>query len=143
MAPPPAKKTDADALLGFIVTSITLWIIQGSLAYGDGTFVSPDALPFVTMPLVAFQIPMLVFALHEAETARPGRTTARLTAALTGLSFMTVYAVMTGGWENNPRRIFWCMGGLWVGVLVEALTGVFTFASAAFSNFMAGASKRE
>lgn len=119
MSPPnhPPQSSLTGILVGFLSTSFVFWLLIGALAYSDGTFVSLEALPFLTAPLSVFMVTCLVFVAAEVPAIY-------YTAAITGFGISAVYSLVSVGWANNHRRVFWALGGLFGGLLLEAVTGL-------------------
>lgn len=113
-------------LMSLLSTSIVAWLIIGALAYGDEAFTSPDVMPFFTLILSMVMVACLVVFAAIFQDTRPSRGGVYYTAAITGFGASTVYSVTSAGWGNVHRRIFWSYGGIFGGVLVEALTGGYT-----------------
>lgn len=126
----PARERESFDVGVFIFNTLVTflsWGILGAMAYSD--WINEDRY-WATSMLVALIliVAMLVtFALAHGE----GRLKwtdwygARMMSAVACFGVTTIYAVASRGWANGYRRVFWSLGGLYVGILMEVTTGLF------------------
>lgn len=124
--PSETSHFSAGPLIGTLATSLVAWLIMGALAYGDGTIITIDTTAAFTKILFLILLSSLFFAALETSYAWPNRVAAIYTAATMGFGATASYSILSTGLGNGFHRAFWSLGGIFGGLLFEALTGVFT-----------------
>lgn len=111
-------------LLATLLISMFCWLVIGDIAYSDwinhgnreGTAVISY---FVAIAAVGFFLGNTA----EARLAWPDRSLSRFIGALAGSGISTLYCIVSTGWANNFQRVFWSLGGIYMGALIEVVTG--------------------
>ncbi|KAK2740483.1 hypothetical protein CKAH01_18581 [Colletotrichum kahawae] len=123
----PPKAEGASLLMSLFSTSFVAWLLIGALAHADRSFMDIQSLPPFVGLLSIILVTCLILAIVETEGNMPRQSGVYYTAAMTGLGASASYCLVTTGWESNYNRIFWALGGIYGGLLLETSTGLYTF----------------
>ncbi|KAF6814731.1 hypothetical protein CSOJ01_03954 [Colletotrichum sojae] len=111
-----SEPTNLKLLVGMAAIPIVAWLLAGAVAYSPW---APGLLQWII--IIVSLLVQVVFLIHTGH--EENLPAVYIIAALIGCTFTTVAVLLLPGWKTCARALFWCLSGLYLGMIGEAMTG--------------------